>query len=402
MTDRMRLKFTNGILVTRSDPSVAKSMLLKHEIDPNARLPCVNDPPALVLAAWFGRDDLVELLLNDGARIDDVDNAGQSACHAAARGNHTEVMCLLLSHRPNLALKDNEGNTAFQTAIHFFFIMCRRRNNNENVLMQLIRAGVSLDGLSRAELCKFAATSTVAIQMLMDRNIVVSDLCGEFDRTPLHWAARMDPIARGVVSMLVDCGVDLEARDNEQNTCTDTAAGANNVDALRLFLLAGANVDTDVLLLHKSVRSSNRNVMCMLLAAGADVAARDRLGQTACHRAAAESHEKMPFVHAMLAAGADLDAEDDDGQTPRHCLAAQEAFFEPEQVELARREIAKMRLDFVRHRAMEICIGLQSLQLDALQLCEILQHSCGPRAHLNAFHQWWKIATTVKHFKHEF
>jgi hypothetical protein len=38
------------------------------------------------------------------------------------------------------------------------------------------------------------------------------------------------------------------------------------------------------------------------------------------------------------------------------------------------------------------------MRLDALQMCEILQQACGPVAPLIAFHHWWKIATTVKHF----
>jgi hypothetical protein len=80
-------------------------------------------------------------------------------------------------------------------------------------------------------------------------------------------------------------------------------------------------------------------------------------------------------------------------------LADRQLIIDAEQVETARREIAKVRLDFVRNRAMEVCIGLQSLRLDALQVCEILQLACGPLARLIAFHQWWKIATTVKHFK---
>lgn len=66
-------------------------------------------------------------------------------------------------------------------------------------------------------------------------------------------------------------------------------------------------------------------------------------------------------------------------------------------VALARKAISKKRLDFVRYRALEICIGLQSLRLAALQTCEILQVSCGPISHLVPFHQWWLIATTVKH-----
>jgi hypothetical protein len=70
-----------------------------------------------------------------------------------------------------------------------------------------------------------------------------------------------------------------------------------------------------------------------------------------------------------------------------------------DQAEVARRDIAKARIDFVRYRALEVCIGLQSLRLDALQLCEILQFACGAIAPLIPFHIWWTIATTVKHFR---
>jgi hypothetical protein len=50
----------------------------------------------------------------------------------------------------------------------------------------------------------------------------------------------------------------------------------------------------------------------------------------------------------------------------------------PTEIEVARRDIVKARIDFVRYRALEICIGLQLLELDALQMCEILQFACGP------------------------
>jgi hypothetical protein len=97
----------------------------------------------------------------------------------------------------------------------------------------------------------------------------------------------------------------------------------------------------------------------------------------------------------------DLDATDAKGDTPRRWLEGRvNVDPDSEPVEAARRQIAKVRLDLVRYRAMEICIGLQPLQLDAAQLCEILQLACGPLAHVISFHQWWKIATTVKHFQH--
>jgi len=101
----------------------------------------------------------------------------------------------------------------------------------------------------------------------------------------------------------------------------------------------------------------------------------------------------------LLAAGADLDVADNAGATARQVLARRGRTIDPDQVEAARRDIAKTRVDVVRCRAVQVCIGLQSLRIDALQMCEMLPLACGPVAPLIPFHIWWKIATTVKHFE---
>jgi len=98
-------------------------------------------------------------------------------------------------------------------------------------------------------------------------------------------------------------------------------------------------------------------------------------------------------IPVLLAAGANLDAVDDAGETARQELDLRGVIIEPDHVERARRDIAKARIDFVRHRALQVCVGLQSMRLDALQLCEILQFACGPVAPLIPF------AITVKHFQ---
>jgi ankyrin repeat protein len=387
--------------IERNDLTSIKSWLSSGEVDANA---IIFEKTLLVFAVQFTCKSVVELLLNAGARIDDVDYQRQSACHVAAKNGDTGTMRVLLAHRPNLALKNGRGKSALQLAIcsvgrytsngKFSF------NESDDVAMQLIRAGASLDDLDRDELCRFAAINTAAIQLLMNRNIVIGDLRGEFGQTPLHFAALFRTID-SVLRKLVDCGVDLEAREVTGRTCTEIAIEVGDFGALRLFLQAGADVDgtDDRLLLHRAAFANRFNLMMYLLVAGADVAARDRQGRTA-FTAVTETDSLPPMwlVHALLAAGADLDAADELGNTPRQLLADRQWIIVPELVERMRREIAMMRLDFVRHRAMEVCIGLQSLRLDALQVCEILQYACGPLARLIAFHQWWKIATTVKHF----
>jgi ankyrin repeat protein len=235
--------------------------------------------------------------------------------------------------------------------------------------------------------------STAAIQALINRGIAVNQLHlqdgDHVNRTPLHviaglhwWCAAF----RDSANMLINvCGVDLEALDAYDNTCIQFAAAASH-EALRFFIDAGADVNTVNINgqtpLHR-VRSYECTVL--LLAAGADLNARNREGRTAFESEGTQ-YGWNSILPVFLAAGAD----------PNNVESI--AAYVADRVENARRDIAKTRLDFVRQRATQVCIGLQSLDLDALRMCEIMQHACGPLAQLIAFHQWWKIATTVKHF----
>jgi ankyrin repeat protein len=395
MTNRSGSGFLDDFVsaIESNDLNLIESLLSHGKVDASAA--GNNSSPVLVHAARSGRVQIVELLLHAGARIDDVDDNGQSACHVAAMVRHIGVMRCLLAHRPNLSLKTKNGSTALEIAMQI--IPHRSDGDVEDITLLLIRAGASLDEVNCAILCQFAASSTTAIQILMDHNVIVGHLRDEHGRNPLHLAT-LNCVDSAVLRKLVDCGIDLEARvyDAKRLTCSGIAIARGNANALEQFLLLGANVDDAddsdrSTLLHKSVAWKSLRCTTLLLAAGADVSARGRFGRTAC--------QMMPYVHTMLAAGIDLDAADDKGDVARDWLNDCAATIDAERVEAARREIAQLRLDFVRHRALEVCIGLQPLRLDALQLCVILQHACGPLARVIAFHQWWSIATTVKHFQ---
>jgi hypothetical protein len=56
------------------------------------------------------------------------------------------------------------------------------------------------------------------------------------------------------------------------------------------------------------------------------------------------------------------------------------------------------QFDLLQLRAAEVCVGLQSLELPALVLCEIAAHAFAPRECLVPFHKVWTIVTMVKHY----
>jgi hypothetical protein len=189
--------------------------------------------------------------------------------------------------------------------------------------------------------------------------------------------------------------VDFEARDSEGTSWSHIILSNGIPAALRLVIDTGLDINKHNLL-HVS---HDYTCTVLLLAAGADVHKRSVGCQTALILLSRWNRKYV--VHALIAGGADLDASDFIGMTPRQTMGWFDLEIDCGLVEKAKRDIAKTRLDFVRHRALQVCIGLQSLTIPALQLCEVLLFSCGPVAPLISFHQWWNIATTVKHFKND-
>jgi ankyrin repeat protein len=372
--------------------SIVESLISSGSVDVNARLPRPFQPPALAFAAEFGRVGIVDILLRANARVNVPDERGSTACHVAAKRGRSDVLALLLARQPNLAAVDADERTAFCIALRNFPVV------GERCALMLLEAGASVELVSW-HLCQFAAASTAAIQALIDRGVVVRELRTFDDGTPLHAAGVVTMRDAAVFDMLVNvCGTGLEVRHRIDGTCLHSAARTMNVFAVRWLLNAGA--DANSLSSNGSTPLHNvvdRDCAVSLLAAGANVCARDNRGRTALQRV---MPIEMAAVHPLIAAGADLDAVDNDGKTARQMLARRGWTSDPDKVEVARRDIAKMRLDFVRYRAIQVCIGLQSLRVNALQMCEILLFACGAlAAQLIPFHIWWKIATTVKHFR---
>jgi ankyrin repeat protein len=389
-------------LIEKGETKKIETWLSLDVVDVNVRLPRDFSPPALVHAALNNRKEIVEILLRANARVNETDDSGQTACDVAASLGHHDVLVLLLEAGARFNLNDG------------------------------------------SDWCSFAASSTFAIQALLDRGVAVRDLRGHDDRgTALHVAARSLRDAT-VFRMLVDvCGVDLEARDCPGRTCVHAAVDHHNDFALRWLFEAGADMnclsDDGLTPLHRAINCAlslfrtlvsdccvdleardgdgrtclqysvdNRNrvalrwlieagadVNCvssdgsttlhftddcecaiMLLASGADVCARG--GYDGRLRAVCRAFDcDCAVLEAQRAGGAYLDSSDEDSNTARQ--EVERIRLAVDQVAVARRDIAKARLDFVRYRALEVCIGLQSLRINALQMCEIMQSACCPR-----------------------
>lgn len=227
------------------------------------------------------------------------------------------------------------------------------------------------------------------MRLLLDRGVDLTNTCDRHGYSAIHLALDVGrecetSLLRALVG---EAGVDIDAIDAFGDTPCHVAVACEHVDGLRTLIELGAivdavNDDSNTPLLEACAGTSDRLHQCalLLLAAGADPSFKNRAGELVSDLTVSRA-----TLCALIAAGAKVN--DEDNKVP------------PSADELAtmRRKIAALRLDFVRHRARDVCIGLHARNIDALQMCEILQFACGPVARLIPFHQWWRIATTVKH-----
>jgi ankyrin repeat protein len=377
----------------RYGDSVAVQRLLADGLDVNERIRGIeNNPPALVFAMIWKRLEIVKILLQAGACIDAADDGGTTACHVALShclSFRNDVFRLLLSFKPNLDLKNKLGESVFQIVVNY--------SKYWDILLLFIEAGAPLE-IASNRLCHFAIKSTRHIQVLLDRGVVVRDLTNGYGSSVLHIAAlncRDISVLCALINIFAD---NLEVRDKSGYTAIHNALKHNNYVALCALINAGADVNCGGPPPLFFVEDYKCTVA--LLAAGSLFHWQEPMqGFTPVHHACYGGVSALAIVHAFVAAGADLDVLDNDGETARQLLAKRNLSVDACQIEMARQDIVKARLGFIRYRALQVCLGLQSLALPALQVCEILLFACGPVAPLVPFHHWWKIATTIKHFE---
>jgi ankyrin repeat protein len=355
-----------------------------------------GEPWPLHHAARDGRVEIMTLLLDAGADINAVDENRNTACYFAIVYDEFDALKLLVERGANLGVVNSNGRSLLS--------IVGQNSKTERFVILLLDAGAPLDGLSNDNGLLMALVKSVAVfDRLMARGVNFTTMRDESGRTLCHHVARNVTSEDDLRFLVNVCGKDaVHAVDNQGKTPLHWPAFSNNDSAVRVLVELGAEIDRQNNKGWTALIGATGNVQSscveLLLALGADVDVVANNGETACH-CAADWQMPAPLC-ALLAAGGDLDQPNNNGETPR-MIAAQRNVALPtaDEIDAARRRFSKTRLDLVRERAFQICVGLQPLDINALQLCEILMHSFGALGSVIAFHQWWAIATKVKHFR---
>jgi ankyrin repeat protein len=251
----------------------------------------------LVAAAAVGDLAAVEKLLELGLALEATDAHGATALLRAAGGGHARLVAWLLERGADPAHGAATGATALSAAV-----TARR----DDVVATLLAHGVAPDqplrGGGTALMIAAALGHPEIAARLLGAGADV-DAADEAGTRALHAAAHFafhshdGERARQLLALLLDAGASVDAR----NAAGQTA----------LLLLLGARAEPGATADQRALLA----VLPLLLARGADVNAQDRRGVGALHACA--MHGLLLPARALLAAGADPALRDERGRTAR-------------------------------------------------------------------------------------
>lgn len=389
-------------------------------------------------AAQNANEAVLARLIAANADLNVVGSDGEVPLGLSVSNQNHKLLAMLIAAgaRPD-ACNLREGDTLLVRAAV---------NRNVQVLHQVIALGVNMnacDPLGRTACHLVARNGSVpSVRALVEAGASL-DLVDFKGNNVCHFAAKN--IDREVIKYLISAGAAFDAPDRSGSTPCAEAARHNCLRNAAILIKAGANVDAryvgNASLLHMIAETPNVNprsvelqekALRLLLKRGANIHVVDKSGQSPVHCASASAEAVM----LLFLAGANIDARDNGGRSPvelaahrSHAALAMliaagadctlpatmrlhESFaaiviagggtvttaVSKESVDEAHAQLASLRWRLLRARGTEVCVGLQALELPALLTCEIMMHMFAPFQVLAPFHDYWKLATKVKHF----
>lgn len=279
---------------------------------------------ALHLSVMNENTDAVQTLLSSGRYVDVnlADGQGWTPLRWAAAYGQLRIVQLLLQHEIDVNARDNDGWTAIRWAAQ------RGHRKIVDILLQHKASAQSDDGWT---LLHWAATEgrTAMIRLLLDRKIN-SDAINAEGLTPLRGAIEY---GHGMVAwLLLQHGAEINRADKEGLTPLHAAVSRRNdaMDESLLWLLLESGADIHARTHQKrtaldiAASKGKSSVVWLLLEKGARPNNKDNADHTALHWAVKESHDTTKdkaLVQLLLERGAEIDAETKHGRTALHIAA---------------------------------------------------------------------------------
>nr|XP_060624723.1 poly [ADP-ribose] polymerase tankyrase-2 isoform X2 [Anolis sagrei ordinatus] len=224
----------------------------------------------LHVASEKAHNDVIEVLVKHEAKVNALDNLGQTSLHRAAHCGHLQTCRLLLSSGCDPSIMSLQGFTASQMG-------------NESI-QQLLQEGVPL-GNSEADRQLLEAAKAGDMDTVKKLCTVQSVNCRDIEgrqSTPLHFAAGYNRVS--VVEYLLQHGADVHAKDKGGLVPLHNACSYGHYEVAELLVKHGAVVNVADLWkftpLHEAAAKGKYEICKLLLQHGADSTKKNRDGNT--------------------------------------------------------------------------------------------------------------------------
>lgn len=224
----------------------------------------------LHVASEKAHNDVVEVVVKHEAKVNALDNLGQTSLHRAAHCGHLQTCRLLLSSGCDPSIVSLQGFTALQMG-------------TESV-QQLLQEGIPL-GNSDADRQLLEAAKAGDVDTVKKLCTVQSVNCRDIEgrqSTPLHFAAGYNRVS--VVEYLLQHGADVHAKDKGGLVPLHNACSYGHYEVAELLVKHGAVVNVADLWkftpLHEAAAKGKYEICKLLLQHGADPTKKNRDGNT--------------------------------------------------------------------------------------------------------------------------
>ncbi|XP_022668967.1 85/88 kDa calcium-independent phospholipase A2-like isoform X2 [Varroa jacobsoni] len=266
---------------------------------------CEEGRTPLIMAIESLNTPVVQLLVDQGARVDTTDHYNNSPFHYAIKlesKSLLEIICRAQGACVGMNQKNYKGQTPLQAACMIGLTGC---------VEHLLRQGADVNSASFSK-----NSQKLAGRHMGDRELgLYSERQMRKGGTPLHWVK-----TRLSLELMIDIGCDLNARNSTGDTALHVVADKRRLDSLIWLLIEGADVNAkgnnDDTPLHVAVRGSNPQKpqdAWMLFKQKAEQKKSYVWPNT--HE---QKYETLPIIQILLAFGADPNALNKKGETPRH------------------------------------------------------------------------------------